>query len=57
MSLAAVARVLGVDRRTVWRWRKAGHIDTVDIAPPGSGRPVLRVRQSQVTKLLGGARV
>jgi hypothetical protein len=57
MSLAAVARVLGVDRRTIWRWRKAGHIDTVDIAPPGSGRPVLRVRQSQVIKLLGGASV
>jgi predicted DNA-binding transcriptional regulator AlpA len=47
-SAVQVAKILGVNKSTLWRWGKAGYLKPVEI---GGKR---RYRMSDVKKILGG---
>ena len=56
LTVAEVASLLRVNRTVVWSWRRKGHLpQPINIAPPGSKRPVLRFRRSALVDFLGAS--
>jgi predicted DNA-binding transcriptional regulator AlpA len=56
LTVAEVASALRINRTAVWAWRKSGHLpQAIDISPPGSRRPTLRFRRSDLLEFIGTA--
>ncbi|HBJ36717.1 MAG TPA: hypothetical protein DDZ51_18565 [Planctomycetaceae bacterium] len=54
-TIPEVCEILKLSRWTIGRWIDAGKIKAVNINPDKKGRRELRVKQSVLDKLLGGA--
>lgn len=54
LSVTACARMLGVDRKTVLRYIRAGQLPARDVAPAGSTRARLRVPVEDVRQMRNG---
>jgi hypothetical protein len=51
VGLRRAAEILGVDRKTVMSYVNGGLLPWRDVAPPGSTRPLFRVRLDAVMQL------
>lgn len=54
VTVAEVATYLRINRTAVWKWRKLGRLPEPINISPGSRRPTLRFRRSDVLAYIGG---
>ena len=47
LRIETVTRLLGTTRQTIWRWRKAGYLQAIQIGPGTVG-----FRQSEIQRFL-----